>query len=122
MEMDHLRAENAWLKARLAEFQGDTDQRSLLRETLRLGPQQAQLLALLFNSKKPVTVQAIYDNVFEKPNGDGPLPNIIRVQMANLRARLKKAGAPGTIHATYGAARYALEPALREWLENTVTK
>lgn len=122
MEMENLRAENAWLKSRLAEVQGDDDTRARLREALRLSPQQAQLLALLFGSKKPVTTQAIYDNVFEKANGDGPLPNIIRVQMSFLRKRIEKAGAPGTIHATHGAARYALEPALREWLEKTVTQ
>lgn len=103
----------------LSQLQGGPDQHVRLRTEFQLSAQQARLVALLVNTHRPLSVETIYANVFEQPNGDGPVIASVKVAVCKIRARLAELGAPEpSIPCAYGTSRYYLTTEFRAWLSN----
>lgn len=115
MGVEELKEENAFLKQRIAELTGEND-RITVQRAFGLSPKQAGVLALLLRNKRVVTRQALYSEVFEHDNGDGPFTQIMAVVVSKVRVRLREFKAPGTIQTVYGSG-YCLTDDLRAWLD-----
>lgn len=109
-----LEAEVAFLKDQVAELCGAT-QIIALREAFGLSDKQGRILALLFRSGRTVTLEAIYGQVFQYANGDGPDSQIVRAVISKLRQRLRAFKAPGSILSVYGTG-YRITPELESWI------
>lgn len=105
-----------YLTGQLAELRGAPTQHMALRQAFGLTSRQAGVLALMLNAPR-TTCDAIYANVFERPNGDGPEWQIIRVVVSQLRRRLEAFKAPGKIVTYYGSGTYEMSPDLRAWIK-----
>ncbi|WP_374387149.1 hypothetical protein [Brevundimonas sp.] len=117
--VEQLEIENEVLRQKLNQLTGGVEL-EILRGTLGLSGQMAGVLALLLKRPYPVNRDTIYQQVFERPDGSGPIIKTIAVQICKLRARLATAGAPGNIVCAYGTESYALTPDLRAWLKAIV--
>lgn len=114
---EQLRAEVEALREKLAVLVGGDDQFTQIRTSLGLRPKHAMLLALLFNTQRALTAEAIYANVFEHANGDGPILDCVKVAICQTRARMVALGAPERcIPAAFGTGSYTLTPEARAWL------
>lgn len=107
------------LRATLKQLTGSEPEHARLRALFGLTPKQAQTLSLLINAPR-CTVDSIYANVFEYPNGDGPDFRIIRVIISQIRSRLRAFSAPGQIVTYYGNGTYELSSDLRSWLKGKI--
>lgn len=114
---EQLRAEVATLQDMLAQLRGSIDQVHQYRTAFSLPPRHARLLALLVNTRRPLSVETIYANVFEHSNGDGPGLDSVKVAVSEIRSRLGARGAPDrSIPSAFGTASYSLTPEFRTWL------
>lgn len=116
--IEDLQEQVVHLKGMLAELRGGIDQHTQLRHAFGLSPKQAQALALLLNTTRPLSLETVYANVYEHPNGGGPDFPIVKVAMSQLRLKMGDRGAPsGGIAAAYGTGCYSLTPELRAWIQ-----
>ena len=106
----------AVLQSRLEQLTGTPELRDRVRQTFKLSPKQAAIITLLLKTRRPVTAEMVYANVFEHPNGDGPEQKIIAVTVCQLRSRLRALDAPGGISSSYGTGAYTITDDLRAWL------
>jgi len=114
---EQLRAEVADLRKRLAGLVGTDDQITRLRTGLGLRPKHAAVLALMLNTSRALSVEAIYANVFEHDNGDGPITDCVKVAICEIRKHIVPLGAPERcIPAAFGSGTYSLTPEARAWL------
>lgn len=114
---ENLRAEVEHLRERLAGLTGSEDQLTIIRASLGLRPRLASVLALFLNTQRSLSVEAIYANVFEHDNGDGPIMKSVVVAVCQIRARLVQLGCPERcIPAAFGTGTYSLSPEARAWL------
>ncbi|WP_292229367.1 hypothetical protein [Brevundimonas sp.] len=117
---ERLENENQTLRDKLAQFTGTVAERDRLRGALNLSEQMAGILTLLFKRPYAVPKDTIYTQVFERPDGSGPTPKIVHVQICKLRGRLAMSRMPGDITCAYGTSAYSLTPDLRERLSAIV--
>jgi hypothetical protein len=117
---ESLRAEVEYLRERLDGLVGTVDQKTQLRHAFGLSPKQAGTLALLMGATRPVSTTAIYLNVFEHDNGDGPCLASVKVCLSQLRRRFADFKAPGGISNAYGTGCYTIAPELRAWIDERV--
>lgn len=114
---EQLRAEVECLRERLAGLTGDEDQVARIRVSLGLMPRHAAVLALLLNTQRALRMEAIYANVFEHANGDGPVMETVKVAMSTIRSKVRPLGAPERcIPSAFGTRSYSLTPEFRAWL------
>lgn len=113
---EDLQEQVAHLNGLLAELRGAPPLHAALRQEFGLTPKQAGVLALMIGAPR-TSCDAIYANVFEHANGDGPCWQIIRVVVSQLRRRLEAFRAPGKIVTHYGSGIYEMSPDLRAWLK-----
>lgn len=114
-DVETLQAEVAWLRGQLDELRGGPDDLEKLRKLLGAAGQPLKVVSLLLRAKRVVSCEAIYAQVLEKPNGDGPNERAIAVIVCHARAALRKVGAPGDIR-NRRAVGYEMTPDLRQWL------
>lgn len=117
--LEALRAENAWLRERLEMLTGGSLTHDVFRHDLGFTPQQASLLALLYNKIGRISHDAIYANVFQRDDGEGPYDNIIKVLICRIRAKLRAKDAPHGINNKWGHG-YEMTPELRLWLSGFI--
>lgn len=116
-QIEDLQEQVRYLRERLADLAGTEDQLTAVRASLGLSPRLAKVLLLLLNAARPVRTEAIYVNVFEHDNGDGPVLECVKVAMCRLRAEiLKRSGPPKAITCAFGTGCYSLTPEARQWL------
>lgn len=112
---DDLREEVAYLKARIADLSGEGDWANI-RSVLGLTPQGARVLALLCaRAGRVVRRSAIYAEVFERNDGDGPDERIMLAVICRLRTALSDLGAPDGLLTSWGVG-YQATPDLAAWV------
>ena len=116
---EDLEAENAELKERLAALIGDWPAVEQYRLMLGVHPQAAKVCVALLKATGWVSTEALYREVFQHENGDGPDIKIVNVVVHNLRKALRKIGAAGQIASAWGYG-YTMTPDLRAWLRQAV--
>lgn len=117
---DDLREEVAYLKSRIAELTGG-ERWIVVREALKLSPQQAKILTLLSTSPGKVVKRGpLYEAVFLHDDGDGPFEQILNVLIAKLRRSLRDRSAPDGVKNSWGVG-YSVTPELAAWV-NARTK
>ncbi len=109
------------LRERLNGVTGTVETHDQLRHAFGISPKQARTLAVLMNATRPVTTTALYLNVFEHANGDGPDLASVKVCLSQLRRRLQEFNAPGRISNAYGTGSYTMSPELRAWVAERVS-
>ena len=119
-QIEDLQEQVRYLRERLDDLVGTVDQKTKLRHAFGLSPKQAGTLALLMGATRPVSTTAIYLNVFEHDNGDGPDLASVKVCLSQLRRRFADFKAPGGISNAYGTGCYTLAPELRAWIDERV--
>lgn len=114
---DALQEQVRELEGMLSQLRGDVTQQARLRMEFGLRPKHAAVLALLVNTARPISADAIYANVFEHPNGDGPVLATVKVSICQLRQRLANHSAPSpSIPSAYSTGCYYLTTEFRDWL------
>lgn len=113
----------SYLESRLRDLTGENARQPLLHAVTGVNPKHAAILAVLLgvSQGRYVSDTAIYEAVYEYPNGDGPHPSSVKVGISRLRLRLKDLRAPHGIETAYGYG-YRITPELRAWLLERVQR
>lgn len=113
-----LEMEVAELRERLKALTGDTDLWLRLRAEFGVAARHVPVLALLMKrAGAPVRVSTLYDEVFLKPNGEGPVVESVKIAICEIRTALRKRGAPEGIVTIRGLPGYAMTSDLKAWIE-----
>jgi DNA-binding response OmpR family regulator len=120
-QIEDLQEQVRYLRGRIEELTGTEDQITRLRSALGLRPKHAAVLALMLNTNRSLSVDAIYRNVFEYDNGDGPIIECVKVAICEIRKHIIPLGAPERcIPAAFGTGTYSLTPEARAWLTSRI--